>query len=510
MSLENNKRIAKNTLFLYFRMLFTMGVSLYTSRVVLATLGVEDFGIYGVVGSVVLMFSFLNLSMSGATSRFLTFALGKGDNEELQKIFSAALTIHFIIALVILILAETMGLWFLENKLVIAPERMNAARVVYQLSIISTMITIIQVPYNAVIIAHERMKVYAYVEILNTSLKLGVVYLLVIADWDKLIVYAALLLIVSICIASVYKLYCIKHFEESKYTFIWDKKILYPMLSFSGWDLYGNLSTIARTQGVNMLLNIFFGTVLNAANSIAIQVQSAVGAFANNIIIAIRPQIVKSYAANDYQYTKNIVLNAAKYIYILLLILSLPLIIEMHFVLNLWLKHVPPYAVSFCRLTLLFNFFSSMSFIVVSAIHATGNIKRPSLINGSLYLAVIPITYISFKFNGIPEIPYICNALFVFLGMLSNVYTLRLYMPVLSIKDFVSNVLIVCFVISLLSCTISYYVQKNLPESFWRLCIVVVVSTLVTLTMTYAIALDKKTKHYVNNKINELMGKWKN
>jgi len=507
---ENNKRIAKNTLFLYFRMMLTMGVSLYTSRVVLATLGVNDFGIYGVVGGVVSMFSFLNSSMSGATSRFLTFALGKDNKVELQKTFSAALTIHILIALFIFVLAETVGLWFLENKLVIDPERMNAARVVYQLSIISTMVGITQVPYNATIIAHERMNVYAYVEILNTCLKLGIVYLLVIGHWDKLILYAVLILFVSIFTVAIYRLYCIKQFEESKYKFEWDKKVMYPMLSFSGWDLYGNLSTVARTQGVNMLLNIFFGTVLNAANSVAIQVQSAVLSFANNIITAVRPQIVKSYAAQNYQYTKKLLLNAAKYIYLLLLILSLPLIIEMNFVLNLWLKNVPPYAISFCRLTLLFNFFSTMSLIVVSVIHATGNIKRVSLINGSLYLAVIPASYIAFNFNGIPEIPYICNVLFVFWGMLSNVYTLKLYMPEFSIKEFILKVLIVCLIVSSISFTISYYVKNRLPESFGRFCIVVVVSTIVTVGVAYVIAIDKQTKQYAKRKIIHIVRKWTN
>jgi len=448
--------------------------------------------------------------MSGATSRFLTFALGKDDKEELQKIFSAALTIHILIAFLILVLAETAGLWFLENKLVVAPERMNAARVVYQLSIISAMISITQVPYNATIIAHERMNVYAYVEILNVCLKLSIVYLLVIGHWDKLILYAVLTLIVSIFIIAVYRLYCIKRFEESKYRFEWDKKVIYPMLSFSGWDLYGNLSTIARTEGVNMLLNIFFGPVLNAANSVAVQVQGAISSFAGNIITAVRPQIVKSYATQNYQYTKKLLLNATKYIYLLLLILSLPLILEMNFVLNLWLKNVPTYAVSFCRLTLLFNFFSTMSLIVVSVIHATGNIKRPSLINGSLYLAVIPVAYIAFKFNGIPEIPYICNILFVFLGMLSNVYTLKLYMPEFSVKEFISKVLIVCLVISSISLTVSYYVKNSLSESFWRFCVVAAVSTIITMGLAYVIAIDKQTKQYVKREIISAIQKWKN
>ncbi|MDR1758972.1 MAG: oligosaccharide flippase family protein [Fibrobacter sp.] len=504
---ENNKRIAKNTLFLYFRMLLTMGISLYTSRVVLSTLGVEDFGIYGVVGGVVAMFSFINSSLSSATSRFLTFSLSKGDTEDLKKTFSSALTIHILIAFVILILAETIGLWFLENKLVIPEYRMSAARWVYQFSVLSTLIAITQVPYNAVIISHERMHIYAYVEILNVSLKLGVVYLLVIGNFDKLILYAALIFVVSVLIAMIYRIYCLKKFTVCKYKFEWNKKYIYPMLSFSGWDLYGNMSVVARTQGVNVLLNLFFGAVLNAANGIAVQVQGAVMAFANNIITAVRPQIVKSYAARNYSYTIKLVLNAAKYIYLLLLVLSLPLILEMNFILNLWLKNVPPHAVSFCRLTLLFNFFATMSFVVVSAIHATGNIKRPSLINGSLYLAVIPVSYAAFKFNGIPEFPYLCNVLFIFIGMLSNVYTLKLYLPEFSIRKFILNVLSVCLLISFVSFLASYGIREKLPEGFLRFFTVSAVSTIIIAGMTYFIAIDKQTKQLVKEKIAR---KWKN
>ncbi|MCL1938369.1 MAG: polysaccharide biosynthesis protein [Candidatus Azobacteroides sp.] len=486
-----------------------MGVSLYTSRIILATLGVEDFGIYGVVGGIVSMFSFLNSSMSGATSRFLMVALGKNDKIELQKTFSAALTIHIIIAIIILLLAETIGLWFLKNKLVIPDSRISTALWVYQISILTSMITITQVPYNATIIAHERMNIYAYVEILNVCLKLGVVYLLVIGNFDKLLFYASLLLCVSIVIAIIYRLYCLQNFAECKYKLEWDKKNIYPMLSFSGWDLYGNLSVVARTEGVNMLLNMFFGLLLNAANAVAIQVQNAVASFANNVITAIGPQIVKSYTTQNYQYTKTLLLNAAKYIYLLLLILSLPLILEMDFVLNIWLKNVPPHAVSFCRLTLLNNFFSTISIIVAYAIHANGNIKRLSLITGSLYLAVIPVSYIAFRFNGVPEISYICNVLFIFLGMFSNLYILRLYLPVFSIKEFISKVLLVCLIVSLVSFAISYGVKNSMSENFLRFCLVTTVSTVTTMGMAYIIAIDKQTKQYIKRIIINTIQKWK-
>ncbi|GHT70422.1 hypothetical protein AGMMS50239_38780 [Bacteroidia bacterium] len=477
-----------------------MGVGLYTSRVVLSVLGVEDFGIYGVVGGIVAMFGFLNASMSGATSRFLTFALGKNDKMNLQKTFSSALTIHFLIAIIILILAETIGLWFLENKLVIPEYRMVAARWVYQFSILNSIILITQVPYNSTIIAHERMNVYAYVEILNVCLKLGIVYLLVIGNFDKLILYSALILFVSISIAIIYGLYCLKHFEESKYKFGWDKKTICPMLSFSGWDLYGNMSTIARTQGVNMLLNMFFGPVLNAANGVAVQVQGAIMSFAGNIITAVRPQIVKSYAAGDYQYTIKLIFTAAKYIYLLLLVLSLPLILEMDFVLNLWLKNVPNYAVSFCRLTLIFNFFATLSLVIVCVIHATGKIKLVSLINGTIYLSVIPVSYIAFRFNASPELPYICNILFVFIGMSLNIFVLKRYLPEFSIRDFVLKVFGVCAMISLIAFGISYGVMLGMAEGFVRFCTTVAVSSFTVTVVTYA-TMDKQTKQQLKTKI---------
>jgi O-antigen/teichoic acid export membrane protein len=301
----------------------------------------------------------------------------------------------------------------------------------------------------------------------------------------------------------------LKQFEESKYKFEWNKRIIYPMLSFSGLDLYGNLSLMARTQGVNILLNMFFGPLLNAANSVAVQVQSTVLAFANNIITAVRPQIIKSYANGDYQYMIKLILNATKYIYLLLVMLSLPLILEMDFVLHLWLKNVPAFAVSFCRLTLIFNFFATGMVIITSAIYATGHIKRPNLINGSLYLLVIPISYIAFKFNEIPEIPYICNILLIIVGSMVHIYTLKLHVSEFPIKTFVLKVLSICFIITLLAFAGSYYVKSNMSEGLLRFCVVALLSTTLIAGMTY-ISIDKQTKQKVWQKIKYQIKKWKN
>ena len=507
MSSLNKKRIAKNTLLLYFRMTLTMLVSLYTSRVVLEVLGVEDFGVYGVVSGVIAMFSFLNAAMSGSTSRFLTFEMGMGNAEKLNKTFSAALTVHILIALTIVILGETVGLWFLENKLVIPAERMAAARWVYQLSIVSMVISIVRVPYNAAIIAHERMNIYAYVEILNSILRLGIAYLLLISSYDKLITYAVLVLIVSIIISAIYFWYCRRCYQECRARFAWEKSIINPMLSFSAWDLYSNLGVMGRTLGVNILLNLFFGPVLNAANTVAVQVQGTVLNFSVNVLTAVRPQIVKTYATGEHDSTRYLVFNTVKFTYILQLILSMPLILEMDFILNLWLKNAPDYAVLFCQLTLVFNLITTTSAVLMTAIHASGKIRLSSTINGTLYLMVLPITYIAFKFGGAPEIPYACNILFAFIAMLSNAYIVKRNIPKFYLKEFIFKVVAICILIFGLTYILTYLVQSYFEKGFLRLMIVIAVSSVVVIGSAYALAVDKQMKLFLKDKIAILLKK---
>jgi len=395
---SNDKRIAKNTLMLYIRMLLSMVVSLYTSRVVLNTLGVEDYGIYGVVGGVVSMFSFLNASMSGATSRFLTYEMGKGDFQKLKDTFSSALIVHMGIALVVFVLAETVGLWFLTNKLVISESRMYAAHWVYQLSILSMVVGVTQVPYNASIIAHEKMEVYAYVEILNVTLRLLIVYLLVIGDFDKLILYAILTLVVSFVIVLIYRFYCTRRFAESSFHWVWKVEILKPMLSFSGWDLFGNMSFTFKQQGTSFILNIFGGVLLNAANGIAMTVQGVISSFSYNIIQAFRPQIVKAYAMNDLRSMESLLRNACKYSIFMLMLISIPLCFEIRYVMGKWLNMVPEYASEFCQILLLQSIFSIISSCIIVGIHATGDVTKLSLYNGLSNFILLPVLYLFFKF----------------------------------------------------------------------------------------------------------------
>ncbi len=502
---ENNKRIAKNTLLLYFRMLLTMTVSLYTSRVVLSTLGVEDYGIYNVVGGVVSMFSFLNASMVGATSRFLTYEIGKGDYLKLKDTFSSALIIHIGIALVIFILAETIGLWFLMNKLVIPVERMYAAQWVYQLSVFSMMISVTQVPYNATIIAYEKMNIYAYVEILNVVLKLVMVYLLFIGNFDKLILYAFLILLVTVIIAFIYRIYCIRRFEECRFHWVWNLMVLKPMLSFSSWDLYGNMSVMMRQQGVNILLNIFFGPILNAASAVASQILGAVGAFTSNVLMASKPQIIKQYASKEYLGMITLLSNTIRINFILMSILTIPLICEIEFVLGVWLKEVPPYAVTFCVYTLLFNAFANISTILVSGIHATGKIWRPSLINGTLYLLVVPFSYFAYMWGAEVWIAYLFNVVAVFLGMLSNAYTLKLYVREFSLRLFILKDLFLCVSIFLLVCWGTYSLHCVMKAGWLRLMISIIASFIALIFIGYRFMLSTsmkvKVQSYLYNKI---------
>lgn len=504
----NNKRIAKNTIFLYLRMFFSMGVSLYTSRVILEILGILDYGIWNIVAGVIAMFSFLNISMSTATSRFLMFELGKKNKENYQQVFSGACTIHLVIAILVFLLGETIGLWFLLNKLVIPINRMFAAIIVYQIAVFSTMINIMQVPYNASIMANERMNIYAYVEMVNTALRLVIVISLYFIPFDKLIVYGLLSFFITLVIAIFYKVYCSKMFIGCKYIISRDKNIIKPMLSFSGWDLYGNLSVMARTQGVNILLNLFFTVSMNAASGIATQVQTAVMNFASNIVQAFRPQIIKSYAVGNYDRMSSLILKAAQYTSMLLLLFTIPLCLEIEYVLSIWLMEVPSYTAIFCIYTLVFNIFTNIAGCVVYGIHATGKVKRISVINGTLYLLVIPISFLCYKLGGQPQIAYLFNVCAVICGMLSNIYTLHVYVSEFSIKSFIVNVLFKTFIIAAFTIFVCSLLKVNMDSSFWRLVLISCASMLCIIVSTYIFIMNKSERMLIINRVKNAI--WRN
>lgn len=491
--MADNRRIAKNALMLYVRMLLSMVVSLYTSRVVLNALGVSDYGVYNVVGGVVALFSVINSGMSGATSRFLSYELGAGNESRLRNTFSTALIVHIALAILILILCETIGLWFLNNKLVIPVESRNAAFWVFQLSIVATMVSITQVPYNASIIAHEKMSVYAYVEILNVVLKLLIVYLLLILPFPKLILYAILVLSVNIIIALIYRYYCKVQFLECRFNWIWDKQILKPFFAFSGWDMYGNVSFMARTQGVNILLNMFWGTIANTASAIAASVQGAMSAFTSNVMTAFRPQIIKSYASGEKSEMIRLIYMACRLMFVLLLFFSLPILVETEYVLQLWLKQVPEYAAHFTRFTILLLYFSNLSWCLVIGAHASGDIKAINLINGTVYLLVLPATYFAYKYQaGSIYFPYILNVVFAFTGSLVNLVSLHKYVSEISIKSFFVHVLAPCLSVTLLSIAVPLAVYFNYSQvGLPRFLLVTIISLVCTAVFSFLFAFNR-------------------
>lgn len=496
----NNKQIAKNAIMLYIRMLLSVAIGLYTSRVVLQVLGVEDFGIYGVVGGIVAMMSFLNASMSGATSRFITFELGKGDTQRLKDTFSSALIIHIFIAFIVFILAETIGLWFLYNKLIIPESRMTAALWVYQFSVIAAMLNITQVPYNACIIAHEKMDVYAYIEILNVSLKLGIVYLLVIGNYDKLILYAVLVFLVSFIIMTLYRLYSMKHFKESHFRFIWNKPMLKSLLSFTGWDLYGNACVSVRQQRTNFLINIFFGVIYNAASGVATTINSTVNSLVRNVAMAFRPQIIKLYAVGDIKQMQTLSDNAVKYMTILMGCISLPIFFEMEYLMTLWLGNVPEKAIEFCQLMMISGCIITNNSIFSTVINATGNIKRVSMITGTVYLLTIPAIWLAYNLSCSIEWAYILGILFDFGVILSNLSIIKYQIPQFKITATL-RYMMKSYIVIILPVPVLYYIVSMMDATFVRLLTVGLSCIVIILFASFTFLLDKESRTLIKNKL---------
>lgn len=503
-SSQNNRRIAKNTLMLYFRMILTMLVSLYTSRVILNTLGVEDYGIYNVVGGVVSMFAFFNSAMSSATQRFLSYEIGKGDFVQLRKTFNATQVIHIGIAFFIFILAETIGLWFVKTYLVIPAERMEAAIWVYHFSVLSFMVSIIQVPYNATIIAHERMNVYAYVSILEVSLKLLIVFLLVSISFDKLKLYGILYFVVVFIIAAIYRIYTRRNFEESEFEVVNDKKLYKTLISYSGWNLFGNLAGVAKGQGVNILLNLFYGPVVNAARGISTQVQSAVQGFVSNFQMAVNPQIIKSYAADEKEYMTSLIIRSSKFSFYLLFLLSLPIILEIDQILKLWLITVPDYAPIFTVLILIVILIDSVSGTLMTAIQATGKIKVYQVVVGSLLILILPLSYLFLKLGYSPEITLYIN---IVISIISLSFRLTLVWKLLKfpVKMFVKEIILKNFIIVLLSLSLPFFVRSTMEANTLRLIVIVFVSLIWNAIVIYAIGLLKSEKAIVLRVINKIL-----
>jgi O-antigen/teichoic acid export membrane protein len=470
-----------------------MLVSLYTSRVILNTLGVEDYGIYNVVGGIVTMFAFFNSAMSSATQRFLSYEIGKGDFIQLRKTFNATQVIHVGIAVLIFILAETVGLWFVKTYLVIPHERLEAAIWVYHFSVLSFMVSIIQVPYNATIIAHERMNVYAYVSIIEVLLKLLIVFMLMWITFDKLILYGILHFAVVFLIASFYRIYTRRNFVETKFEVVKDEKLYKTLISFSGWNLFENFALIAKGQGVNMLLNIFYGPIVNAALGVSNQLGGAVNSFVSNFQMAVKPQIIKSYSSKDKEYMTSLIIKSTKFSFYLVLIFSIPLTLEIEQILKLWLKIVPPHTTIFAVLVLITSLIISLSGPMKTAVQATGKIMLYQIVIGTLQLLILPISYIFLKYGYSPEITLYITIVIEIITLLFRLHFLKILIE-FPIKLFAKEVLFKNFIIIVCSFSIPLLLTYYLEQNVLRLVITIVVSLLWNLVIIYKIGLNSSER----------------
>lgn len=440
MNSSSNKRIAKNTLFLYVRMFLTLGVSLYTSRVVLNTLGVEDFGIYNLVGGVVVLFSFINGSMTTATQRFLNFEMGKGNPDGIHKVFCISTNVYFIISFIIILLAETIGLWFLNNKLNIPTERMYAANLVYQFSILAFVVNILKIPYNASIIAYEKMSFYAWVSIVEVILKLIIVFALVYFIFDKLILYSTLTFVVSILIYFIFRVYCRNKFSSCRYQYMKDNKLTKKLLSFSGWSMFGNVAVVGSNQGISMIMNMFLGVTINAAMGVANQVNTAVYGFVSNFQMAFNPQIVKTYASGSLEAHKNLIYQSSKLSYYLLLILAVPILFNTEYILTVWLKIVPSYSAIFAQLIIMLSLLDALSGPFWMSTNAMGKIKYYQIGVSILMLLNLPIAFIILHYGFSPEYVFVAKLALSFIIYLFRVMYVKSFLK-FTFKDFFSNVI---------------------------------------------------------------------
>ncbi len=506
---SGNKRIAKNTIYLYIRMVVLLVVGLFTSRVTLDALGISDYGIYNVVGGIVTMFVFINYAMVNSTQRYITFEIGKDNTEKLKKVFSTSINIHALIALIIFVLSETIGLWFLYHKMVIPAERMNAALWIYQFSILTCIITVLSAPYNALIIAHEEMNAFAFISLIEACLKLGIVLFLRAYGNDRLILYGALLMVAAIVVRFIYSIYCRRHYEESKYKFGWDKSLTLEMTKFASWNLMGNLAYVSYTQGLNIILNMFFSPVVNAARGVAVQVQSTIANFSYNIENAIKPQITKSYAQEDKQRLVTLMYASARLSFFALLLLSMPVFFEAEQLLSLWLVEVPEHTVNFVRLTILILLADSLTGPLLTAAQATGDIKKYQITVSFLCLLILPLAYVSLKVLPIPELVFVVNLIIVLFTQLFKLIVVGRQLCI-SKRDYARNVFYRSGMVTFFSGIVILPMRLFMNDTIFRLLLVCSASVIVVMVSIYFIGISRIERKMINGKIKEYYLKIRN
>jgi O-antigen/teichoic acid export membrane protein len=502
----SNSRLMKNTILLYSRMALLMCINLYSSRIVLQALGVEDYGIYNVVGGVIVMFSFVNDSMTASTQRFLSFELGRGDMKRLREVFATSLNIHLVISFLVILLGETIGLWFVLEKMVIPPERMSAALWCYHLSIFTAVQTVLNYPYISAIIAHEKMQPFAYIAILDAVLKLLLVYLLLVFDYDRLIFYAVLYATEKLLTRMVYILYCIRNFEECKYTFFFQKSLFKEMSSFAGWKMMGNLAYVLYSQGLNLLLNLFFGPVANAAHGAADLGRVAVYQVSTGFQAAINPQITKSYATGQSKETKKLVFRGTRITFCLLWIICLPLIVETSSVLTFWLKEVPEGSVVFLRFLLVILVIQHCYAPLVTAVAATGKIKKFEVSVSGLMLTIVPIAYVVLKLGGQPWTVF---AVYLFIVVIAFAVILNIVLPMihLSFMDYLRFAIKPCAVVSFFSLFVPLGMTLFVTPGILKSLLTIGLTGISTVIFSFLFGLDSEERNFIIDKIATLTKK---
>ena len=486
----NNKRIAVNTILLYVRMLFIMAISLYTYRIIFQELGVDDYGIYNIVGGFVAMFSMISGSMSSAISRFLTFELGKGDLGKLKRIFSSSVTIQLIFSLVVLTIGETLGVWYLNEKMVIPESRLVAANWCLQLSLATFVINLISMPYNAVIIAHEKMSAFAYISIFEALGKLGIAFLIIVNPLDKLVYYVLLTTVLAVIIRFIYGRYCKRHFEEASVRLSFDKEVLGPMFSFAGWNLFGSGSYVLRNQGVDLLLNAYFGVAVNAAKGICNQVQSAVYQFVTNFQTAVNPQLTIAIAQNDYERNHTLVIQGARFSFYLLSFFSIPFLVETNSILSLWLVEVPEYTVEFVQWTFIFLQLDCLSRFMINSVLAYGKIRNYQIAIGGTKLVVLPIVWVVLALGGSPVTGVIINVAIEIVCLILRLGFNRKYTG-LSVRRFLTDALLHCWLVFAIIWGGMLAVQKYLNPHY---LVVIIVSVFMTALCIWLIGLRQNER----------------
>lgn len=496
----NNKRIAKNTMLLYVRMLFLMVVSFFTSRVVLQTLGIEDFGINNVIAGFLSMFGIITSSMSGAISRFITVELGRGNAEKLKLVFSTSITVQFIMGVLIVILIETIGIWFLNNKMNIPLGREDAAIWCLHCATFSTFVSLMDIPFNSTIVAHEKMSTFAYMAILDALLKLAICYVLWITSFDKLKTYVVLIAIVSAFITSIYWVYCNLKFNECSFRFKFDKQLFKEIWGFAGWNLFGQTAWIFNTQGVNMLMNIFFGVAVNAARGVAVQVNGIIHNFVSNFMMALNPQITKSYASGDKNMSFKLACRGARFSFYIMFLLALPILLESSQILELWLGNPPKHADVFVVWTILSSFTTVLGNTLVTLQMAHGNIKKYQLWITVFGCIPFPLTWLLFEFGFSEMVSY-----YVYFSVYWFLIFVRFYlvneMTGISAREYLGNVILKCHIVGLLSVILPLIIRIVMEASLVRLFSVFIVSVLSVIITIYTIGLEVVERDMLKDKL---------